>query len=78
MRISREWLSDYVDFDDLDAASFSEVITTRVAEVDALETLGDPLVDAVVVKITKVRSHPEKSGLKLATVTTGTTEVEVV
>ena len=34
MKISRNWLNDFVDCEDLDAEQFSELITVRVAEVD--------------------------------------------
>lgn len=78
MRISRAWLSDYVDFSDLSLEAFSELITTRVAEVDKIEIVGAPREEAVLCAVTKVGSHPKKPNLLVATVNLGNSEVQVV
>lgn len=36
MKISRNWIADYVDFSELSNEAFEDLITTRVAEVDAV------------------------------------------
>ena len=58
MKISRSWLEDYVRFDGLKGQEFAEVITTRVAEVDAYEVIAAPVDKAVVVELLKVEPHP--------------------
>lgn len=78
MRISRDWLSDYVDFTDLSAEDFSELITTRVAEVEEIITTASPLKDAVVALIKKVSPHPAKHHLSVLQVNTGAADFQVV
>lgn len=46
MRLLRSWLADYVDLSGLSNAELSEIVTTRVAEVDSLEELvGDLIIE---------------------------------
>ncbi len=78
MRVSRNWLSDYVDFDDLSYEGFSDLITTRVAEVDGIEKVASPVDVAVLVLIKAAKPHPEKPGLKVLTIATGKEELQVV
>ena len=78
MRVSRNWLSDYVDFDDLSYEGFSDLITTRVAEVDGIEKVASPVDVAMLVLIKSAKPHPEKPGLKVLTVATGKEELQVV
>ena len=79
MRISRNWLSDFVDFDDLGQDEFAELLTTRVAEVEGVFTVAAPLDTAVVAWIEAVRRHPEKENLSLVSLSLGNGEkVEVV
>lgn len=78
MRISREWLTDYVDFDDLSDDQFAELITTRVAEVDEVVVVASPLKDAVVARVKAIAVHPDRPKLKIATIQTGSEEVQVV
>ncbi|MCB0324452.1 MAG: phenylalanine--tRNA ligase subunit beta, partial [Bdellovibrionales bacterium] len=78
MRISRTWLSDWVDFDDLSAEQFEELITTRVAEVDAVHVGGVGLQHAVAAHVVAADSHPTKSALTIATIAVGDAQVQVV
>lgn len=78
MKISRTWLNDFVECDDLSPEKLYELITTKVAEVDGVHTVGAPLTKAVAAKIVSVRAHPAKDTLKIATVSLGGTEAEVV
>jgi len=77
MRISKNWLSDYVDIDDISDERLEELITTRVAEVDELEArqLPEP---ALWARITDVSPIPEKTGLSKVRLFTGAEEVDVV
>ncbi len=78
MQISKNWLNDYVDLEDLSAGDFSGLITTRVAEVDRLEQAGEPVGEAIVGYLKKVTPHPTKPQLKVVRVAIGTGEVDVV
>ncbi|MCB0345686.1 MAG: phenylalanine--tRNA ligase subunit beta [Bdellovibrionales bacterium] len=78
MKISRSWLEDYVRFDGLKGQEFAEVITTRVAEVDAYEVIAAPVDKAVVVELLKVEPHPDKDNLSIVTVSDGKDRFDVV
>ena len=78
MKISRNWLSDFVDFDDLSPERFVELITTRVAEVDSVFTAASPLDQALAAVVKKVSPHPSKANLKISLADIGGTEVSVV
>ena len=70
MKISKAWLEDYVDCSDLSAAELEDIITTRVAEVDEIITVGAPIADAVAVTVESVSPHPEKDKLVVAEIST--------
>ena len=78
MQISRNWLADYLDLSGLSAADYSELVTTKVAEVDGTETAGEPLEWAIAALIKKAVRHPKKENLKVCTIATGAGDVEVV
>ena len=78
MKISREWLLEFVDFTDLSTSEFSELITTRVAEVDATFAIGAPLAQAIAGEILEVSIHPSKPKLSLVKVGDGKKVFSVV
>ena len=78
MRISRAWLSDYVDFAELSAHDLSELVTTRVAEVDFYETVAEPMESAIAALVTKIEKIPQKDKLVEATVSLGKEEMTIV
>jgi phenylalanyl-tRNA synthetase beta chain len=78
MKISQSWLNDFVDCSDLTPEQFYELITTKVAEVDGVHHGDAPVLGAVAVLIKKVRPHPAREKLRVATVYDGRAEREVV
>lgn len=78
MKISREWLLEFVDFSDLSEGEYSDLISTRVAEVEECYQLGEPFSYAIVAKILSVSSHPSKESLSILNVHTGSETVQVV
>ncbi|MCC6953368.1 MAG: hypothetical protein IT290_04555, partial [Deltaproteobacteria bacterium] len=78
MKLSREWLNDYVDCLDLSPQAFNDLITTKVAEVDAVHSLGAPLRTGVICHVVSVSDHPERKTLKVATIDIGGAPVQVV
>ena len=78
MKISRQWLEDFVDLSDFSDEKLEELITTRVAEVEGVELSGETLEHAVVAKALKVEKHPESKKLSLVTVDNGTDQRQVV
>lgn len=78
MKISREWLSEFIDFNDLPFLEVTDLITTRVAEIEEVYTVGTPCDKAIVVKVNKVEAHPKKDNLTVVEVTDGKTSYQVV
>lgn len=78
MLISKNWLGDYVDVSDLSADVLERFLNTKVAEVEGVTVVGEPLEDAVVVIVQRVQPHPTKDGLNVVQVVVGAREFEVV
>ncbi|MGE0199426.1 MAG: phenylalanine--tRNA ligase subunit beta [Candidatus Melainabacteria bacterium] len=78
MRVSLEWLSQYVDINGLSPEAIAEAITNAGLEVDAIERTGVRFTQVVVAGCTATRQHPEADRLRIATIDLGggkTTEV---
>jgi phenylalanyl-tRNA synthetase beta chain len=78
MKISKNWLNDYLDLSDISAESFEDLITTKVAEVEEIEKVGEALNQALICRILKVSSHPTRDKLKIVKIQTGKEEISVV
>ena len=78
MLISKQWLSDFIALDDVSDERLEELITTRVAEIDDLHTIGAPLKKAVVAQVASVKPHSSRDGLLVCEVQTGSETVTVV
>ncbi len=78
MKISREWLLEYVDFNDLPFEEVTELITTRVAEIEEVYQVGEPCSKAIFVRVEKVIPHPSKENLRIVEVSDGKKIFQVV
>ncbi len=70
MKISLEWLSDFVDLTEHDPQVIADRVTTGVAEVDEVEVRGALLRECVVGKVLSVKKHPNADRLSLCEVQT--------
>ncbi len=70
MKISLDWLSDFVNLIEHDPQAIAERVTTAVAEVDAVEVQGALLRDCVVGKVLSIQKHPNADRLSLCEVQT--------
>ena len=77
MRVSLNWLKDYVDID-MSAEDLAERLTMSGLEVEALEPLGRALEEILVAKILSIRRHPDAERLFICDMDTGDGEVPVV
>jgi phenylalanyl-tRNA synthetase beta chain len=77
MKVTLNWLKDYVDFD-LSVEDLSHRLTMAGLEVDALERLGDGLDSVIVARLVDVQPHPEADRLTVCTVDTGSDTRQVV
>ncbi len=77
MRVSFNWLKDYVDID-MAPEALAERLTMRGLEVEGVEAVGQGLEDVIVAKILAVTPHPHADRLHLCEVDTGSDTRRVV
>ena len=70
MNVSYNWLKDFVDVD-LPPAALAELITSRAATVDAVESLRDDLRQFVVARVVECARHPDSDHLSVTKVDAG-------
>ena len=78
MRVSLEWLKEYVDIADLSPETIAEALTNSGLEVESIEVIGPKFDRVVVGKVESVEPHPNADRLRLVTVNTGATQNKVV
>ncbi len=77
MRVSLNWLKDYVNIP-LSVDDLAELLTMSGLEVEAKEPLGRSLEEVVAARILSVRPHPQADTLWLCNVEAGHRTVQVV
>ncbi len=77
MKLSLNWLKEYVDID-ITPQELSHILTMAGLEVEELERVGDVPDEVVVAKVLSVRKHPKADRLTLCDVDTGSAIVQVV
>ncbi len=78
MRISLEWLSEFVDIGGLAPHAIAEALTASGLEVEHVETVGAAFSGVVVGKVLGVEPHPNADKLRLVTVDLGQSQAKVV
>ncbi len=78
MRVSLEWLNDYVDVSNLQPEDVAEDLTNAGLEVEAIERLGALFSGVRLGKMLAVEKHPNADRLNLVTVETGQGQAKVV
>lgn len=78
MRISLNWLQNYVELTETDHDKIKEVITARSAEVETMESVGAHLENVVLGKVEKLLPHPNADRLTIAMVNDGQETIKVV
>ena len=78
MKISLNWLKDYVALPDLTAADWAEKITLHVCEVEGVLETGKVLAAAQVVEVLEIKPHPNAENLSLVLVNNGKAPFQVV
>ncbi|MDZ7694074.1 MAG: phenylalanine--tRNA ligase subunit beta [Balneolaceae bacterium] len=77
MKISYNWLTEFIDLD-LSPAETAEKLTLIGLEVDSLESVGGGLDGVIVGEILDVREHPNADRLRLCLVNLGDKQVQIV
>ena len=70
MKISLDWLKDFVEFTESDPQKIAERLTASTAEVEGIERLGAHLEGCCVGKVLSVTKHPNADKLSLCDVET--------
>jgi phenylalanyl-tRNA synthetase beta chain len=77
MKVSLNWLKEYVDIE-LSPHDLAELLTMTGLEIEGLEAVGQSLDEILVGRISGVRHHPGADRLFLCEVETGDVTVQVV
>lgn len=78
MKVSLEWLSQYVDIKGLSPQEIAAALTNSGLEVECVDIVGAKFSNVVVGKCVKLEQHPNADKLRLATVNLGTEITKVV
>jgi phenylalanyl-tRNA synthetase beta chain len=71
MKISFNWLNDFVNLEDIDINTLTHKFTMSTAEVDDVIKMGQDIQGVIVGLVKDVRPHPESKKLSICTVDTG-------
>ncbi|MDO8445257.1 MAG: phenylalanine--tRNA ligase subunit beta [Deltaproteobacteria bacterium] len=77
MKISLNWLKDFVDID-ISPERLAEILITAGLEVEGITRLGEGLDNVVMARILSMRPHPNADRLTLCSVTTGDKDHAIV
>ncbi|MCK5807668.1 phenylalanine--tRNA ligase subunit beta [bacterium] len=78
MRISLDWINDFIDISKIDPEEISRKVTMKSAEIEESYAIGKHFEKVKAAKITAIAPHPQADKLQLATVFDGETETTVV
>ncbi|KPJ85796.1 MAG: hypothetical protein AMS17_13935 [Spirochaetes bacterium DG_61] len=78
MKLSYNWLSEYVKIDDIDPYEIGLQLTMSTSEIEGVEEVGDELKKVVVGRIVEVKPHPNSDYLFLTKIDVGDTVLDIV
>lgn len=78
MKISLNWLQDFIEITEQDHEKIKDIITANTAEVETMESQGDHLDKIVVAKVTELKKHPNADRLRVTKVYDGQETYNVV
>lgn len=68
MRLSKNWLTDFVDIGDMDAAKLGSLLTMATAEIEEVIPWGHGLGEIRAGRVLEVEKHPDADRLRVAQV----------
>lgn len=71
MKISLNWVSDFVDLSDVSASKVADLLSLHTAEVEGIEVYGEAIADVVVGKVVACGQHPDADKLSVTEVDFG-------
>lgn len=78
MNLSRNWLSDFVDVNDIAAKDYCDRMTDTGSKVECFEELASDIENVVVAKILKITPHENSDHLQICQVDIGNETVQIV
>lgn len=78
MKISLNWLQDFIELKETNIDAIKELITAQTAEIETIEDQKKPLENVVIGQITSIEPHPDADRLKVTTVSDGSESFQVV
>lgn len=78
MKVSYQWLTDYVDMAGVSAEDLAEKITRSGVEVDQVESRNKGVTGVVVGHVVTREQHPNADKLSVCTVDTGSEQLQIV
>lgn len=78
MKISRNWLQQFVDISDVNNQEFSRLFNIRTAEIDGMESAAEQFEHMVIGEIKSIAPHPNADKLRVTQTDIGDTTVQIV
>lgn len=78
MKVSYNWLNDFVDLNGISPKEIAEKLTSAGLEVEEMSYMNEHLHDVYVSKITKIEKHPEADRLQVCSVDVGFKKVQII
>ncbi len=78
MNLSRNWLSDFVDVNNIAAKDYCDRMTDTGSKVECFEELASDIENVVVAKILKITPHENSDHLQICQVDIGNETVQIV
>ncbi len=78
MRITYNWLKEFIDIDDLSPQQVADILTDVGIEVDSLRYAAENLEKVVTGRIVEISKHPNADRLRICQVDVGDTVLQIV
>lgn len=78
MKLSLNWLQDYIDTSDLSAQELADKLNLSGTEVEGIISQGEGLKNVISAQIKSIKQHPQADRLVLCEVDTGEETVQIV
>lgn len=78
MKLSKNWLNDYIDLTDITTQELANLLTMKTCEVEEFYPFYDFLKDIPVVLVEEVKPHPDADKLVVCTINNGKEKLQIV
>lgn len=78
MKLSMEWLSEFVDISDIDIKNYCDRMTDTGSKVEGYEQLAEDITNVIVGKIISVEKHPDADKLRVCNTDIGSETLQIV